>query len=100
MRRAFRLTRRPTQLSNPATPLRLETFRLSQSKRLNIYLSAAFLASSTTSVCLFSWHLNLSPSLSKLFDVAQGGTVIGPPDVRVTTAAVTLVCLITGITLN
>ena len=58
------------------------------------------LASIATAVCLFLWRLQLIPSLAKLFDVAPGGSVTVEPDVQVTTAAVTLVCLVTGITLN
>src|SRR5262249_43211866 len=82
-----------------ATPRR-PPIRLSQSKALKSDLFAALLALVAAAVCLSLSQLNLIPSFSKLFTIAEPGTVASPPDIQVVAIALSAFCLLLGVTLN
>ncbi|HEX7296186.1 MAG TPA: hypothetical protein VF251_10565, partial [Pyrinomonadaceae bacterium] len=73
---------------------------MSQSKALKSDLFAALLALISTGICVGLSQFNLIPSFSKFFSIAEPGTAATPPDLQLLVAALSVFCLLLGITLN
>lgn len=71
-----------------------------QSKALKSDLLAALLALIAAGVCLGLSQFEVIPSFSKIFSIAEPGTVALPLDIEVTAIALSVFCVLLGIILN